>query len=76
MAQNKRSIAFFDLQAQLFFHELPIDKFFVNTIHGNQLLVVTNFNDFSFAQYNDLVSIANSWEPVSDDDASLFLSWN
>ena len=54
-----------------FSDELSADEILVNTIEGEQLLMVASFLDFSVLHDNDLVGIADGAQSMSNDHNSL-----
>ena len=65
------SFSFLYFFAKLFCEKLARNKFFVGPIHCNQLIMGTNFLDFTLLEDNNLVGIPDGRKSVSDDNASL-----
>ena len=66
-----RSLVFTNFLAEGLSHELPLDKLFVGTARGNQLVVRTLLKDLALAHYYDLVGVSDSGESVGNDNAGL-----
>ena len=54
-----------------FGHELSTDKVLVDTSHCDELFVGASLLDFALLHADDLVCVADSAQPMSDDNYSL-----
>ena len=55
----------------LHWSELSLDEFLINSISFDKIIMITSFDNFSFLNDNDLISIPNSAQSMSYNNNSL-----